>query len=251
VLLALVLLAIAVWITLELTFAKGIIYSSTKQLPILKSLHINVRFASAFLLPLIIIGTFELERFFRRNQKPFYFVTLTILTLVPLLSYFFLSSEAHQRLFNVSHSTILHEQIEKGSSFPITYIADVKSLEGFLEYASSYRPYEPIFGYHLEEFTPETNYGKILEASDGYFNMTNPASFVFPEVDNLHPFEKFKVGEQDKLEAFLERKQPEWKFPALQKILNKLSLIAVITCASVLFAASIVRVFSIVRRKNS
>lgn len=251
VLIAFILLAFPVWITVELTLAKGLIYSFTKQLPILKSLHINVRFASAFILPLVIVGAFELERFFSKNQKPLYFGALTILTLASLLSYFSLPSEVHQREFNVSHSTILHEQIQGGSRFPITYIADIKSLEGFLEYASSYRPYEPIFGYHLEQFTPETHYGKILEVRDGYFNMTNPASFVFPEINNLHPFERFKTSEQDKLEAFLERKQPEWNIPVAQKILNIFSFIALIFSAGVPFTASVLGIISAARQKNT
>jgi hypothetical protein len=229
-----ILLVFAVWITIEMTFAKGIIYTSTKHLPILRSLHVNVRFAAAFMLPLIIIGTFELHQFFHQKQKQSYFPALVLLTIASLFSYFSLASDVHTREFNVSSSNVIHEKIRSGNRFPISDIADINPRVGFSENASSYRPYEPIFGYHLEEFTPEIHYGKILETSDGYFNMTNPASLVFPEINNTHPFDRIKVDERDKLEIFLQRGQPGWNIPTTQKILNVLSFVTFIFCVGAL-----------------
>jgi hypothetical protein len=126
--------------------------------------------------------------------------------------------------------------------FDVIDITDGSGWEGFAAHSSSYRPYEPVFGYKLESFTPETHPGKILEVQDGYFNMTNPVSLVFPEINNLHLFERIKVSERDKLEIFLARGQPEWKLPFAQRFLNILSLIALIFTIGVLLVAGAIRI---------
>jgi hypothetical protein len=236
---AVLLLVLSTWITLEMTFAKGIIYTTTKQLPILESLHVNVRFAAAFIVPLIIVGTFRLHNFFVKNPKTLYFAAFLLLTFVSLFSFFGLAKGVHSREFNVSSSNRIHAQIRSGDLFPVTQVADINPRVGFAESLTSTRPYEPIFGYRLEEFRAEIHYGSVFETSGGYFNMTNPASLVFPEINNLHPFERFKVSERDQLETFLERRQPEWALPAAQKILNVFSLLALILDVGLLIVAGL------------
>ncbi|RPJ23910.1 MAG: hypothetical protein EHM33_19515 [Chloroflexi bacterium] len=250
-LVGLILLAIPVWITIEMTLARGIVYTATKQFPILRSLHVNVRFAAAFLLPLIIVGTLQLHRFFLKNPKQSYFAAFTFLSIAALFSFFSLSREVHIREFNVRPSNIIHEKIQSGSRFPVTDIGDISPWVGFSEQASSIKPYEPIFGYKLEEFNHQIRFGSVFETENGYFNMTNPESFVFPEANDLDPFERFKVSERDKLETFLERRQPEWNIPMAQKILNKLSLIALIFTAGILITTKFAELMPAVKRKNT
>lgn len=234
-LLGLILLALAVWVTAEFAMARGMIYSSTKELPILRSLHINIRFVAAFITPLIILGAYQLHNFFLRNQKTSYFLASALLTIISLLSYFSLSSEIHILGFDAGIASSIHQDIQKGRILPVESIADISVWRGFSENASSIKPYEPIFGYDLEEFAPQIHLGKILEVDDGYFNMTNPASLVFPELNGLQPFERFKVSEQDQLEIFLERRQPEWIIPTAQNVLNVVSIIGLILTAAILF----------------
>jgi hypothetical protein len=212
---------------------------------------VNVRFAAAFLLPLIIVGTLQLHRFFLKNPKQSYFAAFTFLSIAALFSFFSLSREVHIREFNVSPSNIIHEKIQGGSRFPVIYIGDISPWVGFSEYASSIKPYEPIFGYKLEEFNHQIRFGSVFETENGYFNMTNPESFVFPEAKDLDPFERFKVSERDKLETFLERRQPEWNIPMAQKILNKLSLIALIFTAGILITTKLAELMPAVKRKNT
>jgi len=38
--------------------------------------------------------------------------------------------------------------------------------------------------------------------SNGYFNITNPARLVYPEVNELHPFERIKASERENLRSF-------------------------------------------------
>jgi hypothetical protein len=249
-LISLIILMVVIWVTVEMTIAKGMIYTATKQLPVLKSLHVNVRFAAAFILPLTLAGTLQLHRYFLTNSKPLYFAGSILLTVIFLLPFFSFSEITHNRDFNVNSSNILHEKIQSGMRFEVIDITDKSSWEGFTAHSSSFRPYEPVFGYELESFSPETHPGKIFEVSDGYFNMTNPVSLVFPEANNLHLFERIRVSEREKLEIFVERGQPEWNIPLAQKVLNVLSGIALIFTIGVLFITSAIRIRAAIKNDS-
>ncbi len=249
-LLALVLLSVAVWITFEFATARGIIYSITKQMPGLKSLHINIRFVAAFITPLVISGVFQSHVFFLRRQRWIYFLVGAFLTSISLFSYFSLSDVIHIRRYDAGVARTTYQRVRSEEIILVKSIADIDVWKGFSEDASSIKPYEPIFGYKLEEFKPQIQLGSVFEEDNGYFNMTNPESFVFPELNDLHPFERFKVSERDKLETFLKRRQPEWNLPTTQKILNRVSLIAAIVGAGILFGAQIARIATTLKRKS-
>jgi hypothetical protein len=221
---ALILLSLAVWIIAELTFAKGWIYSLIQDLPVVSSLHVNVRFASAFILPLTIVGAILINHFFLEHPKIIFFSVSSLGTIAALMSYFFLSREIHSREFNVFPNNHMQNIVVS----PITQILDIGDWEVFVEHASSYRPYEPLFGYSLETFHPTIHVGSVFEEDDGYFNITNPSSLVFPEMNNSYPFERIKTAEREKLDTFIRHKQPSWKIPNSQRFLNILSLVSLI-----------------------
>ncbi len=229
---ALLFLLLAVWTIIEWTFARGLIYSLIQNLPILSSLHVNVRFASAFILPLIITAIFLVNRFFAENPTSRLFVAASFCAVASLTSYFFLSREIHSREFKLSPNLMSKEAVVS----PINKVANIGDWDVFSEHASSYRPYEPLFGYSLETFKPMVHIGSVFEENSGYFNMTNPASLVFPEINNSYPFERIKTSERGKLEAFIQHGQPDWKIPKIQKILNIISLDTVIFCVVLILA---------------
>jgi hypothetical protein len=101
-------------------------------------------------------------------------------------------------------------------------------------HVSNLYPYEPIFGYLLENYHPEIKAGSIWDVSDGYYNMTNPAGYVFPEINGSRPFERIPVSERDKLEAFANHRQPDWKIPHYQQALDWVSGLAFVFAAAVL-----------------
>ena len=228
---ALLLLFFAVWMIVELTFAKGWVYSLIRDLPVLRSLHVNVRFASALIMPLILVGAFLINRFFLEHPKSSIFSISSFCTMAALLSYFFLSREIHSREFNV----FSNNETQNAVISPIIQISNIGDWDVFAEHASSYRPYEPLFGYSIETFTPTIHVGSVFEEENGYFNMTNPSSLVFPEINNSYPFERIKTSERKKLETFLLRKQPSWKIPNLQKFLDILSLSTLIFSLAIIF----------------
>lgn len=228
--LAIMLLIIAIWINLEMTLARGPIYSITKQLPVLESLHVNVRFTSAFILPLIIVGVFQMERFLGSKRSLARYSVLAALTIGGIFSYFFLSQDLHSRHLDVSILQNIRDQVEHGNTLPVRQILTIQDLDGFLQSASSYQTYEVLFGYALENFAAQTHPGSVFETEDGYYNMTNPASLVFPTDNGVYPFERIKVAEREKLEIFVNRGQPDWRIPTIQKYLNYFSLFSLLLC---------------------
>jgi hypothetical protein len=198
------------------------------------SLHVNVRFASAFILPLVVVGAFLIDRSVAARAKSVLFPIASLLTIAALLPYFFLSRELHSREFKVPAS----QEIQNVGGFNVLRISEVSDWDVFKEHASSYRPYEPLFGYSLETFKPLVHPGSVFEEADGYFNMTNPSSLVFPELNKTNIYERIRTDEREKLEAFIQYKQPDWSIPVLQKLLDTISLITFIIILCVLILAS-------------
>ena len=93
--------------------------------------------------------------------------------------------------------------------------------------ASSYRPYEPLFGYGLESFAATIVPGDVREIRDGAFNMTHAASLVFPDENGVEPFARISVENEDVLKAFLGRGEVPWRRPAVQEWLNGVSVAGV------------------------
>jgi hypothetical protein len=214
-------------LTAGFAMAKGPLYHLADQLPFMESLHVNVRYTSAFIFPLILLATalwgFLLQERLANKTADIIFVMLNLLTILSTFSYF-LVSDYDSRGLDIRPSIQTYRMIKEGNRFPVEKIMDVLDANVFLNMASSMQPYEPIFGYYLEVFKPEYKVGNVMLVSEGYFNFTNPTGYVFPEANNSYPFERISVDEQDKLVNFLNRRQPDWKIPPLQDFLDKLSV---------------------------
>lgn len=228
--LALVALGIVTWLLIETTLARGVVYPLVKEWPILRSLHVNHRVAAAFILPLTVIGVVWLDRWYAQAQNRAVMGTLLCLALLSPLSYLLLPARVHLRTFDLRSTEGVAERIRAGDTFAVDRIADLDDAQALAGHASSYRPYEPLFGYGLEAFAAEIAPGPAREVRDGSFNMTNPASLVFPEINNVRPFERFRVDERDRLESFLARRQPAWEMPPIVAWLNAVSILAVAGC---------------------
>jgi hypothetical protein len=66
--------------------------------------------------------------------------------------------------------------------------------------------------------------------------MTNPASLAFGSENGLQPFERIRADDRDRLEAFLARRQPDWKRPAVLTWLTTIAVVAAIACALMIAA---------------
>jgi hypothetical protein len=226
------LVLIAVWVVVEFTLAKGFLYSALQELPVLSSLHVNVRFASALIYPLAILGAYcsivVMEKF-KFLSKPFVFSIIMALTLLPILFYFSFSKDLWNRNFNIEQSLQTYQSIKTRKILPVEKIVQQRNKLDLLESSSNMSIYEPVFGYYLTDFHPEVEPGSVLKVRDGYFNITNPAGFVFPEENNTRPFERIQSTDITKLQDFINRRQPDWNRPLVQSVLDILAGISAIS----------------------
>ncbi len=220
---ALVALALIQYIVTE-----GPVFDFLKSLPLFRSMHVNIRNTSAFILPICLGAAYYLNEFFRRTRarQKSILLTLNMLALIALFPYLVISPQLHLRFVEIKPLREVYWQMRAGETFPIQKIGDDLDIEAIDRNASSLFIYEPIFGYELEYFHPLVVPGSIYLQDGEYLNMTNPASLVYPEENGLTPFERFKVSERDKLEQFANRRQPYFKMPFMQHVLNIVSAAA-------------------------
>ena len=128
--------------------------------------------------------------------------------------------------FDVTQSTRDHQRIRQGERLPIVRIGDIYDFQTLSAQASSVRPYEPLFGYYLETFTPAIHAGDIHDEDRGTLNMTNPASLVFPELNGLRPFDRIRASDRRNLERFAARQDTDWNIPPFFRWLNLLAVAA-------------------------
>jgi len=215
------------WIAIEFTLAKGWIYPLLQNLPILSSLHVNPRFAAAFLFPLAFIAAVIYNSWAAKwsaKKSLYIFLVVNLVALIPLSTYFMIKTDLQDRLYDITTSQVIYNQIRSGNNLTITGISlDASNTQALLLHESNLQPYEPIFGYDLESFHPEIVPGSVWMVTDGYYNMTNPSGYVFPEVNGTRPFERVKVGDEANLTLFLNHQKTNWKIPVYQEVLDWVS----------------------------
>jgi hypothetical protein len=246
-----ILLIAFTWLTIEFTLSKGLIYPLLQRLPILSSLHVNPRFAAAFMLPLVICAAFIYDGWITQwtNKKTIsVFILLNILTLIPMSAFFILKRDLQDRNYNVSLSEMVYSTIRSGDPLTITGIVDNEDEMVALQlHESNLRPYEPVFGYDLENLHLEIHVGSIWDISDGYFNMTNPSSYVFPAINDTRAFERIPVSEREKLLVFASHRQADWKIPLYQKIADWVSGVSIGIVVALLATWGVGNLISILR----
>ncbi len=230
--LALALLAFAVYLALEFTFARGYIYPLVRELPFLRALHVNPRFGSAFIFPIALFAAYTLHLWTRSLKESCalaLFLTFHILALLSLGAYLLIPLDRlQQRTFDLRGLQEVYRKIEQGETFPIDHIDDINDQRTFDDRASNLKPYEVLFGYDLPTFKTTVEIGPARGIRDDYFNMTNPAGLVYPEVNNASPWQRIPADQQEQLEDFLARRQPDWEIPAAQKAANAVSLVSLV-----------------------
>jgi hypothetical protein len=203
---------------------------------------VNVRFAAAFLFPLALIAAVIYDSWTRKwsdKKSTAMFILVNLLTVLPLSTYFMFKDDLQSRFYDITASTQIYQSIRAGEKFEVTAISDQEgSTQALQKGLSNLNLYEPIFGYSLENFHPEIKAGSIWDVSDGYFNMTNPSGYVFPESNNTRPFERIRVQDREKLLAFADHYKPDWKIPVYQRVCNWLSVLSLAVVALFLFVYS-------------
>ena len=228
---ALLLFMLCAWVAIEFVLAKGFIYPILRQLPVLSSLRGNVRFVGAFIFPLAFFAAAVYDRWSKTwNERKLLrtFLIVNLLTVLPLGSYFLFDQDMFWMFYDIAGPQKIYEQIKAGDSFEITKIGrpEGNNTGALLYRTSNLNLYEPVFGFDLENFHPRVENGSIWNTSNGYYNMTDPTGYIYPELNNNSPFDRFRTEDKETLELFARHVQPNWKIPAYQRILNWVSGIA-------------------------
>lgn len=220
------------WLTCEFVMARGLIYPVIRNLPILSSLHVNMRFTSALLFPLVLTATLFYNKWSMEwSQKVSYFVLfiLNVLTILSFVTYFLVPALTYLSDYDMTEMMITDRMIGSGAPFKIKSIEDVVNNSRALRRSvSNLLPYNAIFGYDLRYFHSEIKVGSVREVSDGYYNLNNPSGFVFPEINGTRPFERIRVEDGENLQLFIMHLQPNWKIPLYQQFFDWLSGLSLI-----------------------
>jgi len=223
--LAVIVLCLGIWASFEMTSARGMLFDLSRGLPFFGSLHVNIRFASSFVLPFAVLGAYLVEQEFsglaqgRRFQS---FSVLYLLTLLWLGVYFLLPNTLETSSYDLRETIREYQSARQGKANYVTEVMDVPDVEVFSNHATSLYPHEPIFGYSLEKFKTRLVPGSIYTVTQGFYNLYHPNNFVY---GSDGPFTRFSVGEEDIMEQFVHYQQPDWEIPAKQLTYNVISAV--------------------------
>jgi hypothetical protein len=244
-------LLFGIFLTAQFSTAKGLLYEQLSSLPVLKSLHADTRFTSSFVLPLAILGAKVFDVWIRNWKppwKPFLaFIVIAGISLASMWSYYLMPLDAQQRFFNVkSISKTYRLSATEKTTFPVhQIIPDMNDYEVFRLGASNTNfHYDPLFRDRNILLKPLIHKGSVFDVQDGYYNMTNPSSLVYPEVNGASLFERIPVSDTTKLLDFINRRPSDWKLPLIQIVLD---WTACVTVLAEIFATSF---FLIHKRRN-
>jgi hypothetical protein len=219
-------LLIAIILATEFSIAKGILYEQFSKLPVLQSLHANTRFTASFILPLAILAAKVFDTWtgkWKSGLRTFVvFAIFSGISLASMWSYYLMPLDIQARFFDIKSLDETYRRSSAGEIFPVTQIVpDMNDYEVF-QFGSSNTThhYDALFGNNNVLLTTLVHEGSVFEVQDGYYNMTNPSSLVFPEANGSNLFERIPVSDYKKLVDFINRRPSDWKLPLIQKILD-------------------------------
>ncbi|MBI5692654.1 MAG: hypothetical protein HZC55_21450 [Verrucomicrobia bacterium] len=222
---------LALWIASEFTLGRGLLWPHLQPLPFLRSMHANSRYAAAFLLPVALLSGLGVELLRSRLRPAMFRTTAAAAVLVSLASLVTFRRQMNSLWFAGFDAIEIQRvwtEVRAGESFrPITTIADVREDRVFAARASNLKPYEPIFGYGYPgpAFRSQLHPGPILApGADGTLNFNFPLAFVAPDLAGARPFARFSDNRLPDLQLLLDRRQPDWPLPLVQRIANVLSV---------------------------
>jgi hypothetical protein len=218
-----IILIISVIFIFQFSSAKGFLFDPVKELPILKSLRNNTRFVASFILPLAFLGVKMFDHWISSRSPRLAtsaFLVLNGISLISLWAYYLLPMSVQVRDFEIGTILNTYKKVQAGAVFPVNKIIPaMNDYEVFQARASNVtHHYDPLLG--ETSFYPLVHAGSVFDVQDGFYNMTDPTGYVFPSENGSKLFSRIPVSDRQKLLDFLNRRQPDWKLPAIQILLD-------------------------------
>ena len=239
-LIAIACLILAIWIVIEFTLAKGIIYPLVRNLPIFSSLRANVRYICAFIFPLAFVGAVIFDNWTKNWKSKAKLLTIFLLldgfALGALLTYHWIPTKyavvAVYQLNQCDFRPVLdaYNKIRyEGEIFPIqNVVPDADPWMVFQDNATNLiDPYNTYFK-ALTGYREALHAGSVYDIDNGYYNIINPTGYLFPEVNHSTKYERIVVTDQANFLDFINRRQPKWNLPVAQHVFNWISLVTLI-----------------------
>jgi hypothetical protein len=223
---------IVIWCSIEMTMGKGLFWSLIKDLPVINSTHVNVRYAGALVLLFSLLFGFCCYTLLSPRSNTFRMWAVSVILFITFLSMSsyckIFESKQTYRSYDVSipSSTWSHISNKTNSNklSEIIAIGPKEQIRLFSQGTSSFLPHDPLFGYHGEFFRSSLSLGPLEKVdADGFYNFHNPITFYNPENASL-PREKIHSNDFENFYLFINRKQPNWELPFVQKAANYISL---------------------------
>ncbi len=213
----------AIWITTEFTLGRGLIWPLLKSLPFLRSMHENYRFAAAFSLPVALCVAPSWSAVIA-GRRPMWTSLATVAAAIGTLA----SVDPYLRInplnswfsnYDITPNRVVWEKLRAAPDerFTITHVLDVRDDATFLVHASSWKPYEPIFGYGYggPEFRLAFPAGPVERISEEpvAWRFHDPRRFILPGLASADRFAPWTDATEAELKRFLARHQPDWPIP--------------------------------------
>jgi hypothetical protein len=229
-------LVFAILFVIAFSLAKGSVYLFLHQLPIMESLRANVRYTSAFIFPLGIVGAAIFNRWTRNWKSTISLLAVFILfngvALATLGVYYQLSPEDQTRIFDIRGVMQVYPEIRyQGKTFLVDQVVPhANTWEVFDLHATDLiDPYEPLFKSFETHYQSVLHEGSVYDINNGYYNIINPTGYVYPEVNNTKPFDRIPVSDKANFIAFINRRPTNWKMPVIQQVLNWITPITLLS----------------------
>ena len=134
------------------------------------------------------------------------------------------------------------ERARDGRSLRIDRVDASYGEEALTQKASSMPCYEPIFGYRLEKYPKRSRrLGDVTSLVDGFYNLNNPACFVFPKENGCEPGDCFTEDQADSFEKFRRFRAFPFEMSFIQRASNIVSLVSIGLLAVVISLGPVLR----------
>jgi len=249
---ALLFMLVIILFALSINITNNKVGNFFQNLPIIKSTWVNFRLTAIYILPLIIISSFLIDKIFL-IQKNIKFFTFFCLVIIVLQNYIYEKQYYNNQKYNHKNIQKFNKNNEGNGNLKIDKILLVldknkkpvltrQRNDYFIYGFSPLLCYNPIFGYDLKSLPiDKLLFDKINKIKDNLFHYTadpilknnninfiNPSCFVFPNENNCKPGDLFQKKQLEDLQKFLEYKKFKFELSKLQKFFNYVSIIAFI-----------------------
>ncbi len=203
-----------------------------KETPILKDSSSLVRWFSAFIPIFILIAMILLEKTSHVKRFLPYISAIAIISVVMInfnveRSYYTNQSyktdtivDGYAEAKKTNHAQVINKLTMFRDQHGKPAIPPYRN-NTLVQGASQLLCYEPLFGYRLEHFPRGTLIpGEASWVKDGYFNLKNPACYVFGDANNCKPGDHFSVQQVEQAKAFVSYQPFVFSIPGWLSVAN-------------------------------